>query len=686
MNIKCFRTYVFFALAALLLPSWASAGVYTDRDGATHTWSIDDSHALIWEGEPYIPFAVAFEPRYLSSGKTDENWAADEEDVAAFAVSGVTDVVLKTGKGLTSVPPEDFQRVIDLLEEYEIRYGLELYDPPYAPLSGYIINPVENRIDEIFSSGDLRHPVPESKTVLYALCDARTAELRDLGREIVVNGEVTVKVALQTSGPHVLLLYPEKTISPDEISLFDVWSDYERHRDRLILYMAKIKFGKGLRFFADPFSDKIGLLGESENMIPTSTAYRFEYATWLSRRYNSPRDLNIAWGILKHDIASFEEAARLVPLWQKGRGVPAVYDGSTAKTHAVDASTSMLWRDFTEFRGESVRNYMDSAADAIKRVSADVPVIYTANALQPIFQASGQVGFDGLAAAAAGTGEDLFKRAGRAYSLVENSERKLWLAARLIPEGTAYQKKEDLFAAINASRALGAKAFIVSDTSRTAIEGANLLAWLGEYASFSSHDKHFASHKPQAVYYPHSVEHTAIRKFANGVWWLPALIPGNTLYLGANLAGYTVVDPALTKPDVQLWSLQGTQDVQLVAHNDVTVVSLWGEETIIRPDKKKRVSLAIGEEPITIKGMALADFLPVEVVEEAIVELEKAIAEAERKKFDASDYKDKVKSAKDMLDRNQLSLCLNLVQETIRELNHRVRGLNVMPGVTVKEG
>lgn len=679
MKIFQMLAIILISVSMLVVSTASFARTFRDCEGTAHSWTVDEAHALVWEGAPYIPFGIVFVPKYLTSGQTDENWTADEQDVASFKLAGVTDVVVKPGKGMTSVPVEAFQRIIDLLEANELRYGVELYDPEYAPMSGYVIEPTVNRAEGIRSSGQVTRSFPDAKTALYALCDARTGEIESAGREAVMNGEVTVYVAPRTSTNHILLFYPQKAIAggSEEGGLFDVWSDFDVHRDRLVWYLSRLNFGKGLRFFIDPFTENIGMEGEAESLIPTSPAFRFEYAAWLSKKYGTPRDLNISWGILQHDVGSFEEATRLIPLWRSGRGAAVVYDDGTAKKYPVDAAKSGIWVDFLEFRASSVRAYMDAAADVVKRFAADVPMVYTATGLQPFFQTSGSVGYDGLAVPAAG-GEAMVESAGRVLSLAESSSRKMWIISRLKPAGAAYVKKEDLFADINTIRDLGAKGFIVNDVRRSAIEGANLLTWLAEYSSLSGGDKQFASYRPRAIYYPDGIAHASVTRLSNGAWWLPALLKGYSLYLGSSLAGYVVADSKRPGADIHIWSLEGTRTIRLVSSQAVTVTQISGDTTEVKP-KKGRVALTVGEEPILVQGIAPDQFLPVEVVAEAMQGLEEAISRAERKKMDASDYKAKLKDAKAMLDKNHLMLALSLVQEARNEINRRMRGLEVMP-------
>ena len=678
--MKTFRLLVITAVALFMLIGTASSGTFNDRDGGAHAWTVDGAHALVWEGSTYMPFGVVFQPRYFAE-QTDNNWSADEQDVTAYKLTGVTDVIVKPGKGISSIPVEAFQRIIDLLETNGLRYGIELDDSPYIPLTGYVVQPTVNRVENIKASGAISRTFVNTKTALYVLCEASTGDIRDSGQSAAnTNGEVAVKVALRTDGSHVLLFYPLKTMGVEngESGSADVWSDHDRHRDRLISYLPQIKFGKGLRFFIDPFTENFGFRGEAESLIPTSDAFRFEYMAWLSKKYNTTSELSLAWNVLKHDVSSFGEAARLVPLWRNGRGVSAAYDDEIKKQYPVDAASSKVWADFQEFRASSIRAYMDGMADVLKRTAADVPVVFTATDLQPVFQSGSLHGFDGLAVSAVG-GSDIAKSAGQVLSLAENSSKESWLISRLRPANAVFEKKEDLCSSMNALHDLGVKGFFITDAQGSGIQGADLLTWLAEYASLSGQDKQYAAYRPQAIYYPVGAMQMSPKRLQSGIWWLPTLIGGGDMRLGNSFGGYTKVDPK-GAVDICIWSLKGKQMMQLVTPNPVTVTSASGDAVEVQP-KKGRVAFTVSDEPVTISGIPVDQFLPVECVSEAIQEFEKAVARAEQQRLDVDSYKQQAKRAKELLNNNQPMGALDTIQVFIGELNLRLQGLENQPAV-----
>lgn len=679
MRMRTMGSFAYYVIAGVVfatlgVASAAHPGTFQDRDGVKHPWRIDEAHTLIWDGAPYLPFGVVFEPKYLSSGQTEDNWAADQAEVGAFKLAGVRDVVIKPGKSVTAIPVQAWQKFIDLLETNGLSYGIELDDSPYAPLAGYVVDPAVNRVEGVRSPGEITTSLTDTKLAFYALCDARTAEVVELGQAIAAGGTLSVQANVRSGSEHVLLLFPQKVVAPGskDWSLPDLWSEADRHRDRLISHLAAIKFGKGLRFFIDPFGEHIGAHGEVDYLIPVSAAYRLEYAAWLARKYATVRDVGVAWSVLRHDMASFEEATRLVPMWRQGRGLSAVFDEKAGRKYAVDVPRSGIWRDFRDFRAESVRGYMDGIADALKRVVADVPVVFTGNELQPFFQGVGAVGFDGLAVPARGL-ESTAVDASAVFSLAEHSGRRLWIISRMALGESEYQEKERFFGHINGLRQFGVKGFFVAgEPAEKKIGGADLLVWLVEYGALAASDREFAQYRPTAVYYPHGFPDISMTRLEGGAWWLPALVPARGLELGSTLAGYTLLGPEGVK--LYVWSVKGRRIVHVPAGQNLTVTTASGERIEAKP-KKGRVELALTEDPTLIEGIPPEAFLPVEVVEEAIENLRKVIARGEQKGMDVSSYEDTVKRVRELVKSNTLFIGLDMVQTAIDELTQRLKGL-----------
>ena len=679
--MKRTRTAQLVALICLVLAlaPGAFAGTYQDRDGGKHPWSVDEAHALVWDGSPYMPFGIVFKPRYLSAAQTEENLAADKADLESFVLAGIQDIIIRPGRAVSTIPVEAWQQIVDLLESSGIRYGIELDDSPYSPLTGYVIDPAANRISGIKGPGEVSRDLPNAGSAFYALCDTRTSAVVDSGKTPLEGGSIRVHARAEPGIEHVMLIYPHKVIAPGppDWSIPELWGEADRHRDRLASFLLKIRFGKGLRFFTDPFGEQMSLRGEAAHLIPTSPGFRLEYAAWLSRKYRSISDLKVGWALLSHEIASFDEAVRLIPMWRYGRGLSAVYDDKTGRRHDVDVRNTAIWSDLVEFRNESVRGYMDGLADAVKLTCANVPVVFSAGELQPFFQASSPVGFDGLCVPALGF-QAARNQGGAVYSLAEHSARRIWMVSRIGGAGETFEKKDQLFGYINGLRDLGAKAFFVDDSAiPQKASGADVMLWLAEYGKSAQSDKQFVGFRPRALYYPQGTANASMKRLAGGAWWLPSLLPGKSLFLGGKFSGFVLPTPSGAY-DLYIWCPAGPAAMRVPATQTAIVVRPSGERIEVKP-KKDRVELPITDEPSLIIGVPPETFLPVEAVEEALGKLLGVIAQAEAKGLDVSSYKDTVKQVEHMTRNNSLFIALDVANVALAELTQRMQGLQNDP-------
>jgi hypothetical protein len=645
------------------------AGTFKDRDGVSHTWTIGASHELVWDGSPYLPFGVSFQPESLSSGASDEAVKADAAKLDELKKAGITDVVVRPkSDGIASLPTAVLQRTIDLLESKGFKYGIDLYDGPYAPLEGYVINPSANRMDDVRSSGVVTRSFPGAKSVVYVLCDPSNGEIQMVDESPTVDDSVSVPVTVRANNTHVLLFYPSKTIDSKSPSAGfpDLWSDYGLHRDRLVASLSRVKFGKGLRFFLDPFTSNFAIRGESNMLIPTSKSFSVQYAAWLSGKYESLRELSISWGLTERDAGSYAEAARYIPLWHDGRGVGAVYDPSTGKKSVVDTSTSLIWADFLAFRLRSAKAWMDGISDVVKSSAVDVPVVFSTPGLQPIYIPSGPIGYDGLAVLPSESSPSAIQTTGEALSVIERSSRKVWMLSCVRPEGAAFGSKEELFSAINTSRSLGSKGFLVD--SLQGGKSGDGLSWLAQYASMSRDDKAFASYQPSIVYYPKGASHTGVQRLGGSKWWIPTDGPGTGLDLGNSLAGYYLENPENGMEEIYVWSLRGKQTIHLVSRMPIRISRDWTEEILVKPTKKGILEFEVDETPMIVRGITEDLFVPVETAMGLIGELEKAVNTAAQKHVDATVGKLNLDRAKDYMRKNQVSMAADTARSAIEEM------------------
>lgn len=666
---------IILALLLALLPIGAacaamqaiSEGTYVDSQGGKHLWHVNDSHALVWGGRPYLPAGGLFQSRYLGGSQSDDEWNADAADLATLKSHGVTDIILMASgsEGLTRIPPEALQRMLDYLDANGFTYGLDIADFPRDPLDAFVINPAIYRA-----------PAPEGgapttfrniggiASARYFLVSSRDGSIMTSGDASVPDSRTAVVSLDQNNGGDgtVLLLYPERKLTSGSLEgshLPDIWSSSDSYRDQLLLYFSHIHFGKGLRFFADPIVDDLGFFGDAgEGMVPNSDAFRFKFQIWLLTHYghNLPT-LNNDWGLKEDQLPDFSVASRCIPLWYQDKGIGVLLDTGTDKQYVVDPAQSNVWDDIRQFREQSLRDEMNGLADSLKNGVADVPVVYRWTEPNPIFlNPQANSGYDGLLVVSADHGENIATNAaGYALADAEQAGRTQWLLAELSPRGLGpegapkpatadcgYTSRTVLTRDQSALQDIGLKGYYVDalrrvpDSRYAAINlldaAPEQLDWLHQSAAdMDVSSSSLSLQEPIILYYPTNISlpGIAIRQLDSGAWWLPTNDLGKAVDLGPGLEGYSMDQPGGGR-DFVFWTNDGsvsTASFTLPKGSRPYVTTASGMVVTI-VQKKDTFEIPVRSEPEEVAG--LTDLpLPDGAVDASFKQVEKVIADAQ---------------------------------------------------------
>ena len=590
------------AAAPLELLKPESSGTYQDARGGSHAWSVSQSHLLQWEGAPYLPVGATFVPLSWAADGADDAWDKDKAALDALGRKGVKEVLLSAGsRGLTHVPVARVQRVLDYLDGQGFHYGLRIADAPQDPLIGYVVKPAVYRNPSPSASGPTRFGhIPGLASAFYLLVAPRDSEIEESGQARVTEGGETAEVTLKNPvTDDVLLLYPQRLYfaGTPESRLPDLWQGYDEYRDRLLTFFSRVRLGPGFRFFLDPLTDRIGFGGEVESVIPTTDGYRLDFEAWLDKKYNhNVDDLNRGWGIREKDLPDFATAARCLPLWSGSKGVPAVYDPLKKAPYAVLNNPRIgghVWEDLQQFRLESVRGYVNSIADVLKKSVADVPVVYAWGGRSALFTNGGtRGGFDGLCLPDAAAGAYAFAQA-------EETPKTTWLLAQ-----SAQASPRDW----DALEAEGVRGFYAPAATP---DEAKQLADYGASVSFQAQD---LTERPRVLLYPAGVPNVeaSLRRLSDGVWWLPSyragalFQPGDAFSLGPLLRGYRLNDPDGRLPRFVVWSPHGAMtQASFPFPKDAAVVITDAAGVPLKVERKKGAwTVPVGADPIVISHVS----------------------------------------------------------------------------------
>lgn len=677
MRLYNFRIILALVFAILVVSSFpcaavgvkfVSSGIYTDGSGGQHAWKVNDSHTLLWDGDPYIPVGGVFASRYLSIEASDENYQADVTALETIKSKGITDIILKSTKPMTVTDPAAWQKMVDYLDKNGFTYGVAIDDGPKEPLSGYIIAPGLFRLEGPSSETAVVVDWPGLDSAVFAIARSFDNSIRATGGGVVKDGKLTINLPNGLAAGEVLVVYPRRTFkSAADGGMGDIWTGFGEYRDRLLAFMKQIKFGPGLHFFLEPFTSKMDFTGEMSGFLPDSAGFRLGLEAYLTQRYIHEGGVNTAWG-LRDNLDSVETAARLMPLWGQGRGLAYAYDRASATMYAVDASVAQAWNDITLYRDNSTRQFMNTISDALKKQIADVPVIFKSDKHHAVYQNPYRTGgSDGIGAVAYGTGETpVSTAAGPVYALAEESAKTTWYIAA----GTAsasdvktlvgYPNEVTMAATMDCLREVGCKGFFVDslqalpDDTRgnfSLLKAPEQLDWLKAFKD-KVDKKSWVDFKPDVVYYPTSpLTGACVKRLARNTWWLPTLRSGSTTFIGDGLYAY-----ALANEDKSvIWSGSGTRVITL----QNSTKSLPGVEFPgnVRIDGKKDGTFAIelGETPVVLRGMNLGLTFPYETANAEIAKLTKLIPEADKLGLDVKKARQTLEDAKDPL-RNKLPM------------------------------
>ncbi len=555
------------ALALCSLAAVAGAqrrdGVYRPSNAPPATWQIDERHALVWNGVPYLPVGLRLDGSLAS--------------IAAAKEAGATDVLVELPAGGMG-----WEAALAALETAGMRYLIAVSS--LAPMAkGIAVEPQGYRVSGIVEPRTVTVELPGATSALVVLASRRDSTIQRSERVPIVNGRLTYEVK-RTGVEHVLLIYPEMA----SLELPDLWEEMDAHRDALLASLKRHPTGPGLRGFVNPLGRTLALPGREMRFIPTSPYFRMELAAQLESRYKNIETALRSWSMSSSDIDDFDHLARLVPLWSTTRGVSVLWDPKVDKLYPCDSRRSVAWRDIGDAVHSAVERRYARMVAAI-RGAADVPVVQEWMGWSaPYEQRTSPV--DGIGIRTAGTTPSaVLEGASRAASSILRWDTRGWLLGTDVDAGTGEAALvpnvvEDLFA-------VGAGgAFLRCAAAETNMA---ISAVAPRRAASAGSDS------PRPVFFPENALNPAVpQRLPGGQWWLPAPLSGNRIDFGTGYFGYRLPE------SVAIWARSGPQRVKLrmVEPKKATFEAVDGSDP--KPKVVKGgVEVTLTEYPLLIQGI-----------------------------------------------------------------------------------
>ncbi len=411
-------------------------GQFTDKYGVPHRWHINDAHALIWDGVPWIPAGGMF--------IYDRDWNLVQAQLELLEKYGVKDIYLHLGvnqpylwKDYSDDDYAYFQKTIDYLDEHGFRYGVEFqaleskgYSYPYVAGGPRV---------EVTESGPVRAEEKDVRGGYFMVEDQATGAMVQHGSVTVSDNKVMeADVKVPSPGKYKVIFLPDKI---DDGFVMYYWGGvYEKYRDKVLAHYGKVKLGPGFRFVVDPLWNE---MNTRHGLIPSTDDYRAAFEKWLRQRYGTIEKLNAAWKPREGSFPDFTSAASAVSMERTDDRVTKkliqwVYSPKIDKLYALDATTSQFNYDIREYHGRAILEFCNRIADDFGQI-ADVPVIYKCFSdidWWHINDTGSTGGHDGLGMESYGTGEPMLLFMGvHTHGELEQATKTSWLVVTETGEG-----------------------------------------------------------------------------------------------------------------------------------------------------------------------------------------------------------------------------------------------------------
>lgn len=598
-------------MAMAVLCGAQPTGTYRPAGSPPASWTINEHHALMWNGQPYLPVGVR---------------VSKASEISAIAEKGVRDVVVElpaAGSG--------WHETIEALEAKSMRYLISI-DSLAPECRGVAVEPEGYRVAGILADTVVQFDIAGCESALAVLATKRDGMIQSSERVKVVDGTFKLAIKAPNSLEHILLVYPETS----GLSLPDYWEGFDSSRDQLLASLKKSKLGPGLRGIINPMGELLRLQDSSTRFVPTGAYFRNELKAFLSQRYRSVDTVVKSWSISASDIESWDHLARLVPLWSESRGVPRLWDTKTDRLYTVDQRRSTIWADIDSVVSAAAARRFARLIPSIRKV-ADVPVLQDwAGWAAPYEQANPALDGVGMRTIG-GTSSTLAASGSRAASSLLRWRKSGWLCAT----DCLIAANDPLSEVLNDLTSMGARGWFFRTSDPALLDAISKIQADAVTANWS----------PRPIFFPESAMNPAMpQQLPNGHWWLPSPASGNRIDLGRSFFAYRY--SGLPEPFTAIWTSGGMGRVKLRFADPKPVGVMAIDGTDLKPKLHKNgVEITLSETPVLIKG---TDEIPIPEpsLNEMLGDLQVAIASAEGQLRDITEEAYLFREAANGFDRN----------------------------------
>ena len=536
---------------------------FVKSSGKEHFWYVNQFGAMIWDGEPYIPFGGMFVPKYLRQYDKNNpevnkaNFEQDKADLDELRAAGINDLYI--GANIMKVVPTwVYKYFIDYLENTGWRYGIQgdtlqnrkgsVYYPRCLDDSNSlrVQNVTESGIVSLTTDAKFTRRFIEEKNAVYVVIEDATGEMVDSGCSEMFKNEdgnvlMSADIKLQNNNSHTVCFAPQ--FFQDLLTVANFWNKPNNTYSFVRKVFSRLETGDNFRFVVDLLNNESGIHNHIETARFADDEFNRIYADWLEKKYKSIDELNNVW-IINPAISSFDEASKLIPVYtspkdENNNSYSYYVNMSNGIGYKVDTHFGVSWNDYLDARDELYLAFMNKSSDIAKK-HLNVPQIYKHVSVQRKYYINKNLvgGFDGLGSEAyesidtvtnqfAITSAQNNQFVRTAWNLVTETNNHENVMGKYNSGQWSYVSKEDMHTRFNKALELGMKGifdFLLAD--RPDIEGKLGMAysWI-----INKHVIEWAKEFKKILYNPEFVSKLVGRKYKDEVfyyfppnrnWWM----------------------------------------------------------------------------------------------------------------------------------------------------------------------
>ncbi len=486
------------------------------------------------------------------------------------------------------------QSAVNVAESKKIQYLIT----PFRQMKGtpaFAILPGSYRIEGAQPKGEYKIPITNGRSIYYLLVSADGYGVDAKGWVEVVNGFATIKLNLNLANEkYVLLVFPRLT----ESKLPDYWEGFDTSRDELLSSLRSTKFGEGFRGILNPLGTPESWTIPQGGFVPDTEMFRLEFQSFLESKYNKNiENLVRSWRLKAFEIDTFKQAARMVALFSKTRGVDRLFDPQSEAMIPVEMRDSNYWTDVQTVINNAALRRNSRLAESIRR-TINVPVIFEWLGWSPVYDSLKPAG-NGLAMKANGGGPDGTQILAQGTSSFLAWENRGWF---LMSSFRGFENPENAMNLLSDSVGLGAKGWYFN------LDEIIDYSFIERFQSQIRAMPTIANEFPKALYYPENARFPAdTMRLPAGFWWIPTPAAGNRIEYGYGYEGYK--HNSTFASFIAIWRTNQPARVRLLCREPARLIFKSHDGNPIETKiNKDSVELTLGTVPIMITG---SDEIPV---------------------------------------------------------------------------